>query len=555
MSDVKKTAKTEETAKPEKPYSYHTFIFPFLWNENGKVKLKTFQKCLSDLWEVDYRKDKFDAAEYTRQDTEDARKKAIEDAREAWCAEYARWCYFNQAARSAIFTEKNDTNPIVVNYRYNIGRLCEDEKWLGGIKDHTNPVEYRITKDFYKEENNQKILTRHFEANLKVNAIRLRLFTTGVGMLVFELENYEKADEQFINEINEYGRRVFSPHIESGNTCSLCADCLSLRYPSGEICGRVGGYHTDRCSEVTLAKPLLHLLSGNGYTVTTNVKHGHTQFHIEPIIDDRMFVACFYINKPFADEMIAWDEKNERYQYLSEALSKAPYETSTASRLYKLVFVDGNGISCHNRRMLYDLLEKHMYTRWVEMTYENDEGELKTSGSFIGITEYSMVGVGDSDFVATTAFLPLYTEMAMLVLAQRASLLSFERQISDSSRGKLNINRLQNEYVKFQSRLLLREVTPQQQGIELYDMLLKNLFIDKEKSDLESQITALFAEQTGINERDENIILAIVSALGVFDAVALWADADVSLWIQICATVASVAIIAVFLLVRQKRLK
>ena len=179
---------------------------------------------------------------------------------------------------------------------------------------------------------------------------------------------------------------------------------------------------------------------------------------------------------------------------------------NVARRAYELIFVDGNGLSCQNRDMLHQMLEKHVYPRWLEY------------GTLIGVTEYSLVTA--TNFGPNiSAFLTEYTEMAMLALAQRASLLAFERQISDCARGKLRVDKIQREYVQFQSKYLLREVTPQQQGIELYNMMLENLFISDMQKDLEGQINALFALERDASDRDDNMILSALAILGVVEAI------------------------------------
>ena len=84
--------------------SYHTFIFPFLWNDSGRVKEGKFRRCLHPLWTPDYPDDHqcFDSGRY------------------------AQFQYFNRAARNAIFTQRDDKAPVVRNFRFDLGRppLC-----------------------------------------------------------------------------------------------------------------------------------------------------------------------------------------------------------------------------------------------------------------------------------------------------------------------------------------------------------------------------------------------------------------------------------------------
>ena len=517
----------------KKPFSYHTFIFPFIWNHNGKVSRKRFEKCMHPNWEPDERSDVFDSSLY------------------------GQYCYFNQAARNVIFMEKGDRKPIVHNFRFNIGKLCKDESWLNSTKGEENPVRYVIQKAFYKwdEKSKENVLDHTFTASLPVNGIRLRLFSTGVGMIVFELENYHKNSDKDINLINELGRHVFMPFID-GKGCKLCADTITLQYPDGEVVSTFRGEDVQRNSDIRFMELILYLLRNDKYAATTALVPEAKQFHIEPIIDDRMFVSCVWLNNDFVLEMQKFaapgeDQKDgegndPEYCYLSDALSKEPNDSSSAARkLYELLFVDGDGLSCRSRTMLHKMLDDHVYHRWLEYSPEY--------GTVAGITEYSLLTVS-TDPVAVNAHLLDYTEMVMLVLAQRASLLAFERQISDCARGKLRVHKIQRAYVQFQSEYLLREVTPQQQGIEMYNMLLENLFVSDMQNDLENQINALFALERDSSDRDDNLILAALAVLGIVEVVdCLVSDSGWATWV-LSAVLVAIAITA-FAINHRNRLK
>ena len=79
-------------------------------------------------------------------------------------------------------------------------------------------------------------------------------------------------------------------------------------------------------------------------------------------------------------------------------------------------------------------------------------------------------------------FLELYTELACLVLLQRSSILQFQLFATclteglEKSKNKLTQKRinqlltLQERYIAFQNQLLLFEVSPQEQAVDLYKM-------------------------------------------------------------------------------------
>lgn len=251
------------------------------------------------------------------------------------------------------------------------------------------------------------------------------------------------------------------------------------------------------------------MLHNDPYSVTADKKQKDKYtFFIEPIIDDRMFVACYYVNKSFVESMSTWE--NGQYGYLADAEQKNPgAPDNRAGLLYRLIFVGGAVNTCRSRPMLKRLLEDHVYDRWVE------------HGTITGITECCMISITSSDkesFVRN--FQTEYVEMMVLALAQRASLLGFARMISDNAlQGAPDIMAIQKSYILFQNQLLLKEVTPQQQGIELYRMLLNNMFVSEQTAEIQEQIDALFTQKTSHNEALENKILFGLAMLGVFEVV------------------------------------
>lgn len=505
------------------PYSYHTFFFPFLWNDGGSdIKRKTFAKCLrKDNWHRD------EEANVKHSDAE-------------LHEQYNQFHYFNAAARNAIYTnakkEEELTNAVVWNYRYDLSLLAKNgnKDWLYKTKTNANPAKYVIEKG-------EKRIALH------INGIRLKLFNTGIGILIFELENYAYPHPDDIAWINDYGRRIYMP-FSSDYGCSACADNIALQYGDVVLASGTMTEKPASFDSTSLAAPILYLLQNGPYSVTTDRdKKNKYTFFIEPIIDDRMFVACYYVNKPVTDSMSQWE--NGQYGYLQDAENKCPDDPDNrASLLYRLMFVDSTSTTCQSRPMLKQLLEKHIYDRWIE--YED-------GGSITGITEYSMISItaSDADFLARN-FLTEYIEMMILVLAQRASLLAFESMISDNAQGKKpDIMTIQKSYILFQSQLLLKEVTPQQQGIELYRMLLDNMFIAEQTAEIENQIDALFTQKTSRSEARENLILLILAILGVVevvDCVSAWTWPSVSSIVKSAIPIALI-VVAIIWYIKNRR--
>lgn len=520
---------SERQGKSAHVYSYHTFIFPFLWNKGGNVARDDFERCIDkDHWELDV----FDKCyDETRIDVE---RKEI----------YAQYQYFNAPARRAIYTMDEGQTEIVRNFRYRPEFLAKDG----------NSASYVISKKIWGTDNDgNKHVVKDYCYRLRINNLRLKLYSSGIGLLVYELENTEYKSIADVNHINEWGRRIFCPYLDTYDECDekederhvqgtiknpassgLAADSIRLegvafgKKPDEESWSITAkDVDSKKMPKTESAQIVTKLLSNekdavpinDKVTVTTDPDESHpNRFYIEPIIDDRMFVACFVEDKSFTDRLAEW--AGDEYRYLSDALKCPPKaEESIARQLYEFVFVDGDEISCHSRIMIRKLLEEHVYDRWLEYRYGN-----ALSGTVYGVTEYSMVCAAASSFTAGP-FLTQYIELTMLALAQRASLIAFQRRISHVSTDKKKEKEMMEAYVRFQSQLLMLEVTPQQQGIELYDMLLKSLYVNKEKADVENQIRNLFDFKNYKIEKCRNCILFWLSVAGgvcAIDVIRSW---------------------------------
>lgn len=493
MSEQKETQKSV--------YSYHTFIFPFLWNDGGKIKRNQFEKCLnSDIW-------KFDLFGSYRSDDSKVQRE-----------DYSAYQYFNNAARSVIYTSNDGENEFVRCFR------CMPDLF----KNENNAVEYCITKHVTKSENDKPV-EYNYEYKLRINGVRLKLYNTGIGMLIYELENRDYASIDDVNRINEWGRRIFRPFYSIDNKgeigCSLCADCLKISGigdKNGQsLCSEIAKAPIPKSlDDIVLARIISFFFECDNYKITMNKREkSESVFYIEPIIDDRMFVACFIHDGNFAYSLAEKDVSGT-YRYLSDAEDKAiSGKNNLSSKLYETVFVDGDGCTCQNGQMLKEMLSKHVYTRWIEC------------GTIHGISEYSFVCIsGTVYFGVLDTFLTEYIEIVMLVLAQRASLLAFERRISETSlktsekplktKGvkKLQedynrVKKLQEDYINFDSQYMLHEVTEQQQGIEIYNLILQRMYIFDQKSDIENQIRNLFELS---NYKHDSVMNGILFGLAVF---------------------------------------
>ena len=121
--------------------------------------------------------------------------------------------------------------------------------------------------------------------------------------------------------------------------------------------------------------------------------------------------------------------------------------------------------------------------------------------------------------------------MAILVLTQRASIISMDEQTSKLVKeidDSVNLNdtliekirKLQENYIILLNQILSFEPTGQEQGIEIYEMLQRFMFIKEEHGYIEKQIKSLYemsivASNSKKQKQDgrRNLILFVIAIL------------------------------------------
>lgn len=530
-------------------FSYHTFILPFIWdvpnsNEKTRKRFYSFFDTNPNWYCTD-----FDDEYNLNTTTENFTKQ------DAYML-YAEYQYFNPAARRAI---------------YGLGS--------GIVRSYCFRPDYVKNKGKYIIEAKGEVYT------LMINAIRVRIYNTGVALFVLECENlrgeeYEHQNNmKAVKNINDYGRRVFLPFLprKENGFFTICADKLTLSIDG------VGVFVSDFMALAKSIKNMEDVLNNISFTHicdfikeimsfggmctftsnSTHVNYDDNNFYIYPAIDDRMFVACVINDSDCAAKYTA--KINKEYSYLSsDDLSKD---------LYELAFVDNaGGCSCMHSEMRKELLETHVYRRWMD------------SGTITTVANQSLISV--TNFSPTVdSFITQYYQLCCLCLVQRASILNFQREATAVSqtierRGKnikaatiAKILDLQERFVAFQNQLGLAEVTPQEQGIDIYNMIMDSFYIEREKAVLKDQLESLYAAANSNLDFSLNkggtifaavaIILSLasfstdlhsvlMSLLGISDPEKL---SKFTLLIAVggFATVIAVAIIIVLMIYRRKR--
>lgn len=451
-----------------------------------------------------------------------------------WLA-YQEYQYFNPAMRNALYTSLNNNSHSEISHTFEFRPEGRDKK---------------LQAHYY--------ITRNITYDLHVNAVRVMLFNTGIGIFMLECENHglakdgktSQANTESVKAINEYGRRINLPLLpvpDPERYFSLCADSFDFEFTAGRNAD--GSPKIERFSDnfkdfvykcrntemlfehlslTHVANFITDVLNYSSAPEKASGKSGdssgkkneektfsskrrlNSKYLISPALDDRMFVCCCVADTKTAEFYTAANVLGE-FNYL--------HDDKTANSLYEFVFIDTEGkVSCPTAEMRKELLSAHVYKRWLSY------------GTLQAVTNYSLVCITSESVYAPVIlpFLTQYTRLACFALVQRASLIKLQADAAllsahiKNPKKKINtqniiaLNKLQERFVAFQSQLNLFEVTAQEQGCELYGMLREFLFVDKQREALQNQLDALYSAANTALDTNFNKWAAIFALIALF---------------------------------------
>lgn len=243
---------------------------------------------------------------------------------------------------------------------------------------------------------------------------------------------------------------------------------------------------------------------------------------ISPILDDRMFVmswlGAYQLTQEFTKDKLRIFEEKRKYGYvlsdvcnttnvISQTNSSYQTERSFAFKKsqsdigflnndfwYMYVFADSSEKTCQNEIKQQQIIKNHTYDRWINFK------------TLYGISRYSFVVLSapinclkkvNSAFIATH-FKTIYFKMVSLVLIQRSLILMNSKEINEtfseeSDKRTNNIDKKYGKYLEFINKYFHREISTQEQGIELYDMLIDHLRVEVQAKELEKEYQNLFS--------------------------------------------------------------
>ncbi|GEM_PF-264756 len=407
--------------------------------------------------------------------------------------EYVRDTLFNRNEKGKLFTDP-ENQPISLYYEREV--LPTDEM-----------VIY-----VRKEIDSKKEIINY---TLKVEHLSLRIFETGIGILSITLYNYCLNDIDSILRINDFGRRIYPQFLGEQNEYypepidavkdSFLPEKIVFKSNKIDVTDTFETKDFISVKQKHFAKYIEELLSP--FEIYDNRKD---RMLITPIIDDRMFVVCWYENDSVMNRLQKYilNDRNQIRNDMDEN-TNGKYGYETDKKWYQYIFVDGNGPLVQNLKMKKDLIAQSSYARFVD------------TGTLYGITRYSFMCLCKEDgflyAVIRNHMQKVYYQMAVLLLAQRASILKFNKELESISedadrmtddnkksnekrKNKKNeikeilkrAERLNKDIILFSNRIWFDEVTPQEQGIELYKLALRNMEIENQYNSLRIKVGQLY---------------------------------------------------------------
>ena len=197
-------------------------------------------------------------------------------------------------------------------------------------------------------------------------------------------------------------------------------------------------------------------------------------------------------------------EKSFSYHEMEKNGEKMKIKNQTLygyeDHLYWYAFMNGDAksesITCQHDVMLEEEIANSTYNRWANY------------GTLFGFTRDSFVAISDdlNTLLKNNApnlaihFTSIYYQMAMLSLAQRASILRFSSEVAnlgdigkdDGDKAVKLIEKLYLNYIEFVNKLYFREITPAIQGIEIYDQFQTVMRIEHDANALKEEMKELY---------------------------------------------------------------
>lgn len=340
--------------------------------------------------------------------------------------------------------------------------------------------------------NGQKfeIITSKKKYEMELESVRVKFFDTSVGTIAFTINNYSYPNIEDILLINNQGRKIYPAY--EGEECPII---------------RISGNGFEDI-EQNICKASINYIEGIEYIENKIIGYFLNLQKIEPILDDRMYTVCHYLDCNFNQLL------NEDRKKIIEAKLKKYW--------YQYVFIDTSDFkTCRNEDLEEELLKKANYSRWRDMN------------TYFGVSRYSFMLWTDTTWfpvnILNTHIKLLYFQLINFIIAQKSTIILLNERINsilengDGDEGKKEYQ----EYLTYLAKMSFKEITCQEQGIELYNLCRQQMEIESLTEELDLKIKTLNERAERIRDERElendkklnkklNDIGIILGVLGVF---------------------------------------
>ena len=460
--------------------SEHLFIFPFSWKEKSKWGEGIFRK-----------QPRLQKKQFERLQNWKVHLSSIESDQD-----YNEYVYFYKPIRRALYTFKGEVD-IVRNYNYE-----------------------GITEESFLEVN-----TSDRCYHLQVEAIELKLYKTGIGLLSFKIVNRSYDQLEDIKAINRWSMCIYPPVLPISKAIEMgMPTSTKIQIDENRIFEEhfVRNYHQQQIE----ISPLVMQILGPAF--------GKDNFSIEPILGSQMFCCCTYY-APHLFEKI--DSKPSCQELLDEVMM--------INKRHSL-----KEISSQERQ------EKTHYLMGKEHLY--------------GISPYMLCCITRKEGHGK-----LYDQLVKLTLMQRATLLNLSSELAyictlPKSELSSSIAGIYEIYIQFINELYFKEVTQDAEGSYIFEQLTKVFKIEEELEQLNFEVDEVHEYATLVEQSASNLKVQLLTIIGaalvipsfvtgffgmnIFQKEALhwWENGSVILWLNSYVVLPILAVVALCLWTKKR---
>lgn len=345
-----------------------------------------------------------------------------------------------------------------------------------------------------------------FELSLTVKDIFLHFFEGSTGLLAIEIlhTNSDHNLKQYLQFL-DYGRRIYlsfiNPNARKSDSNKLInlftskndndKDGISAKQCASKIILTINEkkIETDFRAQFKfdINKPDKHYLSQIIRWLLDAEDFSYEKGHYYPIVDDRMYTHTYY-------DIFKVEEFNGNDKFLEDV--KAYFKrdsigakiTEGAKSWYQMIFIDSDSPAIANDPLFREILDRSTYKRWIDW------------GTIYGFSRYSSATISDSRYVPFIEdhYETMYYQIALLLFFYRGSLLSFfDRTVKiaeqiDKSKPIKKLQKLHEDFILFENKYWFKEVTAQDQGIEMFDIWEKQMRLNLLLDDVKQGIRELY---------------------------------------------------------------